>query len=385
MHVLILGARAPACLEWARAFQACGWQVSAADSIAWPLTRFSRTVDAYFQLPPPRFATRAWIEELIQLVNNHQIDLIVPCCEEAFYLSHGMAELTLHCEVFTSDFKLMHQLHHKGNFALMTQSWNICAPETHLIETSDELMTWLPKSEEWVFKPAYSRFATQTLIKPSGSTLQKIHPTVTQPWIAQRFIEGKEFCSFSVLQKGQLRAHACYHPRHRVGKGSGIWFEPHNPPEIEEFLNAFGRHTGYTGQIGFDFMQSHDGSFHVLECNPRGTSGVHLFAEQHRELIDALTQARNQALLANQAPRMVGLAMLLFAAPRTLLSPRRLMPLLRDYRLAHDVIGTPNDNGPLWLQPVSLLNIIGRSIRHRVSLLSAATWDIEWDGQNIGN
>src|SRR5690606_30743351 len=34
MHVLILGARAPACLEWARACAASGHQVTVADSLA---------------------------------------------------------------------------------------------------------------------------------------------------------------------------------------------------------------------------------------------------------------------------------------------------------------------------------------------------------------
>jgi len=41
MHVLILGARAPACLEWARAFDEAGWTVSVGDSLGQPLSRFS--------------------------------------------------------------------------------------------------------------------------------------------------------------------------------------------------------------------------------------------------------------------------------------------------------------------------------------------------------
>ena len=38
MRVLILGARAPACLEWARAFSQAGWTVTVADSLAQPLS-----------------------------------------------------------------------------------------------------------------------------------------------------------------------------------------------------------------------------------------------------------------------------------------------------------------------------------------------------------
>lgn len=40
MRVLILGARAPVCLEWARAFRSVGAYVCVADSLSVPLARF---------------------------------------------------------------------------------------------------------------------------------------------------------------------------------------------------------------------------------------------------------------------------------------------------------------------------------------------------------
>ena len=51
MRVLILGARAPACLEWARAFEHAGWKVTVADSLAHPLSRFSRAAERFVRLP----------------------------------------------------------------------------------------------------------------------------------------------------------------------------------------------------------------------------------------------------------------------------------------------------------------------------------------------
>lgn len=51
MHVLILGARAPACLEWARSFDEAGWTVSVGDSLSHPLSRFSRSAQHFVRLP----------------------------------------------------------------------------------------------------------------------------------------------------------------------------------------------------------------------------------------------------------------------------------------------------------------------------------------------
>ena len=70
MHVLILGARAPACLEWARACAASGHQVTVADSLAWPLARASRAVQAFVRLPEPRSNPQVWIEALANLIRE---------------------------------------------------------------------------------------------------------------------------------------------------------------------------------------------------------------------------------------------------------------------------------------------------------------------------
>jgi len=144
------------------------------------------------------------------------------------------------------DFQFMHRLHHKGWFAQMIQGWQVEAPETHLLETHGDLAAFTNPAD-WVLKPAYSRFANRTLLRPRPQQLRAIQPTHEQPWVAQRFAAGREHCSFSLLVEGRLTAHACYHPRYRVGRGSGIWFEPTDPPTIRAFLERFGAENGYRG------------------------------------------------------------------------------------------------------------------------------------------
>jgi hypothetical protein len=198
--------------------------------------------------------------------------------------------------------------------------------------------------------------------------------------VAQRYIAGREHCSFSLFVEGRLTAHACYHPRYRVGRGSGIYFEPSDPPAIRTFLEQFGSNTGYTGQVGFDFIETPEGRFYVLECNPRATSGVHLFDDQPQALVSALLGEEHEGLLLpTPAPRMVALAMLLFAAPRHMLD----ITFWRNFGSARDVVIRQGDFKPLPAQIPGLLEIVSRALVRRRGLLAAATADIEWDGQPL--
>ncbi|KQQ55589.1 hypothetical protein ASF84_09610 [Pseudomonas sp. Leaf127] len=379
MRVLILGARAPACLEWARAFNAAGWTVSVGDSLGQPLSRFSRSVHHFVRLPEPRLDPAGWIEALARVIEAQRIDVLLPTCEEVFYLAHGLERLAPLCRVLTCDFALLHRLHHKGQFADLIQDWTLSAPETRLLTDRQGVLAFGAQAAQWVFKPAYSRFASHTQVQPDATQLAKVQPSLEAPWVAQRFIQGREFCSFSVLINGQLRAHGVYQPRYRVGRGSGIYFAPATPEPVRRFIEQFGRETGYTGQVGFDFIEDQAGRFHVLECNPRATSGVHLFDNQRQALVSSLGEACSRVLEPTQEPRMIALAMLLLAAPSRVSS----RTFWRDYRLARDVIVQQGDVLPLAAQWLSLGEILCRAASRRCGVLAASTADIEWNGQAL--
>ncbi|MDO5693909.1 MAG: ATP-grasp domain-containing protein [Pseudomonadota bacterium] len=384
MHVLILGARAPACLEWARICCAAGCKVSVADALAFPITRFSAAVHRYWRLPAPRTRPQEWIAALSKLVTELEIDLVLPTCEEVFYLSHGKQHIP--ADVFVPSFDWLHRLHHKGTFAhfVQNQGWPITAPETHLLHSHAETLDFCQQhhTQDWVFKPAYSRFASQTLVRPQADTVVQLQPTPNQPWLAQRFIQGREHCSYSLLAKGQVAAHTCYHPRYRVGQGAGIWFEPTSPPAILDFVQRLGRLSGMTGQIAFDFIESVDGRFYVLECNPRATSGIHLLGHEPEKLVDAL-QGRSSLMHSfsepSAPPCQVALAMLLFAATKHGLH----RSFWRDFCAARDIIFRRDDAVPWVAQGLGVLEVLVRAATQRCGLLPATTTDIQWDGQAL--
>lgn len=378
MHVLILGARAPAALEWMRAFHAAGWQVTAADSLNWPIGRTSQMAQHYLRLPQPRGNCAAWIDTLSRESELRAIDLILPTCEEVFYLGQALDRLP--CRAITVPAPLLNQLHHKYRFACFSKKLSIKTPESHLLRNAGEVRRFASSAADWVFKPAYSRFAEQVLVRPTAAQLVTIHPSNSQPWVAQRFVAGREHCSYSILCCGRLAAHACYQPRYRFGAGAGIWFAPTNPAPIRKFVESFGQATGYNGQVAFDFIETAEGHFAVLECNPRATSGVHLFDDQPAQLVAALLGEQQETVLQpTQHPRMLALAMLLFCAPR--LGWHR--SFWCDIVAARDVIVRPGDWRPLLSQPLSLLEIACRALRWRCGMRTASTADIAWNGEGM--
>lgn len=374
-RVLILGARAPVCLEWAYAFRLSNWSVYVGDSLRFPVSRFGSCVDGYVHLPSPAQQYDSWCQMLHRTVCERNIDLVVPTCEEAFYLA--LAKATLPCRIAVADFALMQALHHKGSFARLSENWCIGAPETHLLTNQEQLVAYAADSREWVFKPAYSRFACQTLIRPNRASLAKIHPTEHQPWLAQRYVAGTEYCSYSLFDRGKLTASVCYQPRYRAGHGAGIYFTPAEHTAMQAFLVQFGAETGYTGQVGFDFIVGDDGRYWLLECNPRATSGLHLLTGERHNLVAALLGETVLQAASDIISRQISLAMLLYQAPKYLLN----LSFWQDFQAAEGVLSRSEHYRLLPAQILSVLELATRAARMKIGLLSAATADIEWNGQ----
>jgi hypothetical protein len=380
-RVLITGGRAPAALELARLFAAAGHTVFAADSTPWMLCGASRAVTKAFRVPEPRRHPRDFANRLAGIAREQRIDLILPTCEEVFYVGRFKSELERHAKVFCADLTVLERLHSKAQFADLVLRENgfgteVRAPESWVVRTRSDLDTLSMTSEELVLKPVFSRFATATLIRPDAARMRGI--ALDRPWLAQRCIAGTEFCSYSVCRDGAVQAHAVYRPAWRAGKGAGIYFEPHAIPEIERFVSGLARHFHLTGQVAFDFIVEASGRVFVLECNPRATSGVHLF---DAALATAFTGATD-IVRAGHGPRMMASAMALLG-PGQALATGRLLPFCRDFARARDVIWSWRDPMPVFTGLLSAAAFTWKGFRHRVSAEAATTLDIEWDGEVI--
>ncbi|MEM9192040.1 MAG: ATP-grasp domain-containing protein [Myxococcota bacterium] len=385
-RVLILGARAPVALDLARRFFAAGHRVFVADSLRFPGARPSRAVSKFFLLPRPRTAPSTFAARLYALCRDHRIDVLIPTCEEVFYVARFLDDFPPGV-VFADRFEKLAGLHNKQSFYDQVRSF--ASAETGMVPETRSLGASLTPadlepSENWVFKPTYSRFASETLVSPNEQALASIDYR-KRPWIAQRRVFGTEYSTYGVAYRGRLLAHAAYRSEYRVDRGSGVLFRnvSQRKTTIQRFVERFVTETNYTGQLGFDCIESPGGQLYVLECNPRATSGLHLFPVDGRLAHAFLApETIERPLVADGPDHMLAFAMAFIDEVQR--RKLRAWPhIARDMWRTKDVIFSWRDPGPtlgLGLALSEILWIAGRTGR---SLTSASTFDIEFDGQPL--
>ncbi|ROU04969.1 ATP-grasp domain-containing protein [Lysobacter enzymogenes] len=380
--VLVLGARAPAALEIARRFRRDGRATAmVADSVSCRLSGWSNAVGASEPIAGPRFDAARFAADLARIVAQRRIDLVVPTCEEAFWLSRYRGALPASVRVLVDEFDKLRELHSKLRFLALARDCGAHVPDSAAVRDLDEARSWAA-GRPLVLKPEYSRFGVHVRLYPQGMPADAAPLALAQTWVAQRFHAGTELCSYSVADRGRLLAHSVYRPAYRLSRSSSFYFEPAPNATIRGFVERFVAKIGYTGQISFDWIVGDDGSATVLECNPRATSGVHLFGAGD-DLPAALLGADIACVDARPPrPRMLAPVML-GAGLAQALAQGRARAWLRDWRRADDVLSVPGDRLPP-LGGLADLGAYAASALHRGGgLREAATRDIEWDGEEL--
>ncbi|HUB91238.1 MAG TPA: ATP-grasp domain-containing protein [Dyella sp.] len=379
--VLILGARSPVALDHARRFAAQGWQVVVGDSVPCRISSWSRAVHACVALPSARYGIRTYADALHRAINRHRVDLVLPTCEEVFYLARVRPALPPQLRVLVDDFDKLAMLHSKWRFLEAAQHSGVTVPESGLVNSIEEAREWA-NGQPAVIKPEFSRFGVHVRLYPEGIPHDARPFEVDAKWVVQSYCRGKELCSYSVVDQGRVRAHVTYAPSYRISASSSYVFEACDVPAIEAFVETFARNIRYTGQLSFDWIVSEPDSYQVLECNPRAISGVHLFA-MHDALPAALMGDTDTCIKPSLAePRMIAAVMLAAGAWRPL-RQRKASEWWRDFRAARDVIAVKGDRGPLLGGLLDLASYARMAVQQRCTMREASTRDTEWDGEAL--
>lgn len=379
-RVLITGARAPAALDLARSFRAAGLEVHMADCAPSRMASWSHAVSKVHRFPSPRADFKAFAGRMRQLILDIDPVLVVPTCEEVFYLAAIANE-----RVFAPDLADLRQVHSKYLFAQNAEAIGLSVPETRLIANASDLDRLLPDAENLVFKPDYSRFGSRTLVAPSRIDPATLRSLASGGWVAQRRVRGSEVCFYAVSESSRLVAFSAYRSPWRFKGGAGYAFETLAPAIHDRLLEIAGtlaQRLIPRGQFACDLMIDAQGTPWLLECNPRATSGVHLF---HRgaALAEAMLDRRSTPALAIDAtPAHVGPALWMYGLPTALMSRR-----MREWRerrcVSADVISAPGDVAPVpgALMDAARLSVI--ALLRGQSLTAASTADIEWNNEDL--
>lgn len=380
-RVLILGPRAPAALELARRFARAGWRAQVADSVSCRLSAWSGSVERAHRLPPPRSQPAGFVAALARIVEAEGIDLIVPTCEEVFFVSRYREALPRGVRVLADDFAKLRALHSKRRFLELARDCGAQVPDSTVVTGIGQARAWAA-GRPLVLKPEYSRFGVHVRLYPQGLPDDAAPLGPMQPWVAQRYHHGTELCSYSVADGGRLLAHSVYRPAYRLMRSSSFYFEPSPNAAIRGFVERLAAKIDFTGQISFDWILGEDGTATVLECNPRATSGVHLFGDDDGLPAALMGEASACIEPGPGRPRMLS-AVMASAGLAQAVAQGRPRAWWRDYRRAGDVLSVAGDRLPPLGGLVDMAWFAATALRRGCNLREAATRDIEWDGEEL--
>lgn len=424
LRVLITGGRAPCALDLARGFAARGAEVYTAESLEYPLCAASRAVKRNFRVPAPAQDPAGYAAALREIVRGEGIRLLLPTCEEIFYISAYQGSFGPNCRVLAPSLESLRELHSKWAFIALCARLGFAVPETFRLgegteaKIAGEAPPLRSGEPAYLLKPEFSRFSARL---SRHGTLDEARAQAKREggvWVAQRYAEGELLCTYAVAHEGRLLAHAAYRAP-QTASGASVCFRSDADPKAREWVELFVKRTGFSGQIAFDFIRTRDGRLLPIECNPRATSGVHLllapqvpkarngkpFADlsnkendrvqyekgsndriKKPDLLDVLADPDliAEPLIANPAQTPMLLLPMLGSGLGQLYSPKRIARWFRDFRGSRDVLLRRGDSRVLSqaLRMMLELHRKARSIRQTTS--EASVSDIGWNGQPIG-
>ena len=378
-RLLVTGGRAPGTLEMIRLLHRAGHTVFLAESFRFPISRGSRGCRKVFRVPPPRQALEAFLESVRELVVAESIEVILPTCEEVFHLARGRERFDLGCDLFAAPWQVLRDLHSKKNFIDRAREAGLDAPETVRVTEREELLEAVrQRSQGCVVKPEFSRFATRVLMNPLPEALGEIEIGSEIPWVVQERLEGKAHATWSVAHHGRVTAHGAYDIDFVAG-GAAIHFSPLEHSGSRSWVEKFVAATGFTGQIAFDFIEVPGRGPLAIECNPRLTSGIHLFGDDPGVCEAFFEPDLSVRTPPTSRPSMLAIPMFLYGLPsvRSLGDLRRWSSI---FLRGRDIVFRGSDPMPAILQGLSLAELAWLALRTRRGLVAASTWDIEYDG-----
>lgn len=379
--VLLTGARSYITLDLARQLEASGCEIHVAETNPIHVCRYSNAVTGSYTIPSPRFNHQGFIEELVKIIEANGIDMLIPTCEEIFYIASSLDKFPSSCQVFTEPFSKLEPLHNKLKFVQLLASLGFASPKTEVLLHKEDLAK-ISFKHPYILKACYCRASQQVhvVIPPNQPPNIPIEPH--NPWIAQELLSGQKFCSYSIFHKGELKALSVYPVEYAIEGNSCLTFIYTHHQEIIDWITKIGKAINFTGQIGFDFIQKSDGTLYAIECNPRGTSGAHLFNAKN-DLASAFFNTNKEVIFPTAKTRkQIAAGMLMYGWRKQPHFKVTWKNFISTFFSSFDVIFSPQDPFPTLLSPRISFMYWQMSKMLGKPLPAMFTHDIEWNNED---
>lgn len=121
--------------------------------------------------------------------------------------------------------------------------------------------------------------STSAHLKPGEPIPDDIPVGKDNHHIAQEWTKGNRYCSYSVVRQGRVEATGLYPVLDTIDGSSSVYFTQHYHAGIYAYIEKLvSCLPPFNGQLAFDFIDVGK-RLVVMECNPRATSGLHLWSD----------------------------------------------------------------------------------------------------------
>jgi hypothetical protein len=387
LNILLTNGRFPVSIDLARQLRRLGHTIFVVDPMHYHVCRFSRAVKGSTWVPTPHTDAAGFITAVKKVVRQNDIDLIIPMHEEIFYLAESKDPAIIE-KLLAPPWETLLRLHNKWTFSEFLGEIGLDAPRARLCKSKEDIAALLREPGEWAVKPVFGRAASNVYhLSQHDPVPSKCDVSEENHYIAQEWITGQRYCSYMVIRSGRVQAFSLYPVWETIDGSSCVYFRSIAHPKIEEYVTKLAAAIPDVGaQLAFDFIETED-RLVAIECNPRATSGIHLFSGTTL-LAQALVSGppvpplpTNYSTFTVVPPqgtsRQLAPGMMMWKK-----SERGLKAYLRHMKRlcgSKDVVFSKHDLMPSLMQPFLLTSYYEICRERKLSLPDMFQWDLLWE------
>jgi catechol O-methyltransferase len=287
-------------------------RILAADTESIPFTspgRYSRAVEQFYRIQTPENDKKnVYTKSLIHLLKKENVDLWISCSSVIDAVEDGEVMRTAQTvmgdgfKAVQFDSQVVAKLHEKDALMEHLRSLKLTVPISHRCASIGQVEKVLHDAsveedetrdcpKRFILKPIgvddKARAQMMNLLPLEGdartkSYLSTLNISSEKPFILQQFINGPEYCTHSLIVRGQVKAFVSCPSSDLLMHYQSL---PSNSPLNKKMLEFTRRvceneGQGFTGHLSFDFLVEGTGENAVLypiECNPRAHTAIVLF------------------------------------------------------------------------------------------------------------